>query len=67
LLPKLDLRFKRRTTYDKFFQRNKPNIQVERNSIGAQYAKEINEMIEFSEKNGCKIGKEKKPEITEPV
>lgn len=36
----------------KFFKKNKPDIQEEWNLKGEHYAKEINEMIEFGEKNG---------------
>ena len=36
----------------KFFKKNDHDIQEEWNSKGEQYAKEVNEMIEFGEKNG---------------
>ena len=34
------------------FRKKKPNIQEEWNSKGENYAREINEMVEFGEKNG---------------
>src|SRR5690606_14758692 len=44
------------------FKKNKPNIQEEWNSKGEHYAKEINEMVEFGEKNGWDNWKGKEPE-----
>ncbi|TAN01875.1 MAG: hypothetical protein EPN39_01105 [Chitinophagaceae bacterium] len=46
----------------KLFKKNKPDIQEEWNSKGANYAKEINEMVEFGEKNGWENWKGKEPE-----
>ncbi|MGM1431294.1 hypothetical protein ACS126_18715 [Sphingobacterium lactis] len=45
-----------------FFKKNKPDVQEEWNAKGEQYAKEINEMVEFGEKNGWENWKGKEPE-----
>ena len=45
----------------KFSENNKPDIQKEWNLKGAHYAKAINEMVEFGEKNGWKNWKGKEP------
>lgn len=44
------------------FKKKKPNIQEEWNSKGENYAREINEMVEFGEKNGWENWKGKEPE-----
>ena len=43
------------------FKKNKLDIQEEWNSKGEQFAKEINEMVEFGEKNGWENWKGKEP------
>ncbi|MGJ1203865.1 hypothetical protein [Sphingobacterium lactis] len=45
-----------------FFKKNKPDVQEEWNAKGEQYAKEINEMVEFGEINGWENWKGKEPE-----
>lgn len=45
-----------------FFKKNKPDIQQEWNSKGEHFAIEINEMLEFGEKNGWENWKGKEPE-----
>ncbi|SEG71817.1 hypothetical protein [Sphingobacterium lactis] len=45
-----------------FFKKNKPDVREEWNAKGEQYAKEINEMVEFGEKNGWENWKGKEPE-----
>lgn len=46
----------------KLFKRSKQDIREEWNTKGERYAKEINEMVEFSEKNGWENWKGKEPE-----
>lgn len=44
------------------FKKSKPDIQKEWNLKGQNYAKQINEMVEFAEKNGWENWKGKDPE-----
>ena len=46
----------------KTFKQNRSEIQEEWNSEGANYAKEINEMVEFGEKNGWENWEGEEPE-----